>query len=52
MLVAIFDRIAALEKQGKSLEELIDVTPTAAYDGKWAAFVNGALFSKLVYAAA
>lgn len=53
MLVAIFDRVAALKKQGKSLEEVIDLKPTAAYDAKWAgSFVNGDVFSKLVYAGA
>lgn len=50
MLVTIHDRVAALKKEGKSLEEIISAKPTAAYDSKWAgSFVNGDVFTKLVY---
>jgi glyoxylase-like metal-dependent hydrolase (beta-lactamase superfamily II) len=53
MLVAIHDRVAALKKDGKSLEETIATKPTAAYDAKWAtSFITGAVFTKLVYAGA
>jgi glyoxylase-like metal-dependent hydrolase (beta-lactamase superfamily II) len=51
MLVTIRDRIAALKKQGKELDDIIAAKPTAAYDSKWAgSFVNGDVFTKLVYA--
>ena len=50
MLVAIRENVAALKKQGKSLDEVIAAKPTAAYDAKWG---NGgmtpALFTGLVY---
>jgi glyoxylase-like metal-dependent hydrolase (beta-lactamase superfamily II) len=50
MLVTIYDRVAALKKEGKSLDEIIATKPTAAYDSKWAgSFVNGDVFTKLVY---
>src|SRR5437763_17221820 len=53
MLVAIHDRIAALKKEGKSLEEAIAAKVTAAYDNKWAtSFITGDVFTKLVYAGA
>jgi glyoxylase-like metal-dependent hydrolase (beta-lactamase superfamily II) len=50
MLVTIRERVAVLKKGGKSLDEIIAVKPTAAYDSKWAgSFVNGDVFTKLVY---
>jgi glyoxylase-like metal-dependent hydrolase (beta-lactamase superfamily II) len=50
MLVTIRDRVAALKKEGKSLEQVIAEKPTAAYDGKWAtSFITGEVFAKLVY---
>ena len=53
MLVTIHDRVAALKKQGRSLDETIAAKPTAAYDGKWAtSFLTGDVFTKLVYAGA
>jgi glyoxylase-like metal-dependent hydrolase (beta-lactamase superfamily II) len=53
MLVTIHDRVAALKKEGKSLEETIAAKPTAAYDSKWAtSFLTGDVFTKLVYAGA
>ena len=53
MLVAVHDRVAALKKEGKSLEETIAARPTGAYDAKWAtSFITGAVFTKLVYAGA
>ena len=53
MLVTIHDRVAALKREGKSLEEIIAAKPTAAYDTKWAgSFMTGDVFTKLVYAGA
>jgi glyoxylase-like metal-dependent hydrolase (beta-lactamase superfamily II) len=50
VLTTIRDRIAALKREGKSLNEIVAAKPTAAYDAKWAGgFVNGEFFSKLVY---
>jgi glyoxylase-like metal-dependent hydrolase (beta-lactamase superfamily II) len=50
LLVTIYDRVAALKKEGKSLDQIIAAKPTAAYDSKWAgSFVNGDVFTKLVY---
>ena len=53
MLVTIHDKVAALKKEGKTLEETIAAKVTAAYDSKWAtSFVTGDVFTKLVYAGA
>ena len=53
MLVTIHDRVAALKKEGKSLEEAIAAKPTAAYDSKWAtSFITGDVFTKLVFTGA
>jgi len=53
MLITIHDRVAALRKEGKSLEEIIATNPTAVYDSKWAtSFITGDVFTKLVYAGA
>ncbi len=50
MLVTTREKVAALKKQGRSLEETIAAKPTAAYDAKWGRFaVNPAGFTKLVY---
>ena len=51
MLVAIRDNVAALKKQGRSLDEVVAAKPTAAYDAKWGDFViDPDLFTRLVYA--
>jgi glyoxylase-like metal-dependent hydrolase (beta-lactamase superfamily II) len=51
MLVAVRDKVAALKKQGRSLDETIAATPTAIYDAKWGQFlVTPAMFTGLVYA--
>jgi glyoxylase-like metal-dependent hydrolase (beta-lactamase superfamily II) len=51
MLVAIRDRVAALKKQGLSLDAAIAAKPTASYDAKWGDFpMNGSAFTALVYA--
>jgi glyoxylase-like metal-dependent hydrolase (beta-lactamase superfamily II) len=50
MLVAIRENVAALKKQGKSLEAVIAARPTAAYDAKWGQFViDPKFFTSLVY---
>ena len=50
MLVAIRENVAALKRQGRSLEEIVAAKPTAAYDAKWGQFVIApAFFTKLVY---
>jgi glyoxylase-like metal-dependent hydrolase (beta-lactamase superfamily II) len=50
MLAGIRENVAALKKQGKSLEASIIAKPTAAYDAKWGNFViDPPLFTKLVY---
>ena len=50
MLVAIWDPVARLKREGKSLEETIAAKPTAAYDAKWGQFLmSPPLFTTLVY---
>ena len=51
MLVAIREKVAALKKQGRSLDEAIAAKPTAAFDPKWGNFlITPAKFTGLVYA--
>jgi glyoxylase-like metal-dependent hydrolase (beta-lactamase superfamily II) len=51
MLVTVRDNVAALKRQGKSLDEVIAAKPTAAFDEKWGRFViEPAHFTRLVYA--
>jgi glyoxylase-like metal-dependent hydrolase (beta-lactamase superfamily II) len=51
MLVAIRDKVAALKKAGRTLEETIAAKPTAAHDAKFGQFViDPPFFTKLVYA--
>jgi glyoxylase-like metal-dependent hydrolase (beta-lactamase superfamily II) len=50
MLVDIRTNVAALKRQGRTLEEIIIARPTAVHDAKWGQFViSPALFTKLVY---
>ncbi|PVE22782.1 MBL fold metallo-hydrolase [Microvirga sp. KLBC 81] len=50
MLVDIREKVAALKKQGRSLDDTVAAKPTASYDAKWGQFaVNPTLFTKLVY---
>lgn len=50
MLVTVRDTVKGLKNQGKSLDQVIALKPTAAFDQKWGAFViNGATFTMLVY---
>jgi glyoxylase-like metal-dependent hydrolase (beta-lactamase superfamily II) len=51
MLVSVRDKVAALKRQGQSLDEVIAAKPTAAFDEKWGHFViDPAHFTGLVYA--
>lgn len=51
MLVAIRGNVAALKKQGRSLDETVAAKPTAEYDAKWGRFlITPAMFTALVYA--
>jgi glyoxylase-like metal-dependent hydrolase (beta-lactamase superfamily II) len=51
MLVSVRDKVSALKKEGKSLEEVVAAKPTADYDAKWGEFViDGNFFTRLVYA--
>ena len=51
MLATIRDNVAALKKQGKSLDQIIAAKPTAAFDAKFGGFViDPAFFTRLVYA--
>jgi len=51
MLVTIRGNVAALKKQGRSLEETIAARPSAAFDAKWGQFLTTpAAFTALVYA--
>jgi glyoxylase-like metal-dependent hydrolase (beta-lactamase superfamily II) len=51
MLATVRDNVAALKRQGKSLDEVIAAKPSAAFDEKWGLFViDPAHFIRLVYA--
>ena len=51
MLVTIREKVAALKKQGRSLDEVLGAKPTADHDEKWGGLViKGDFFTKLVYA--
>jgi glyoxylase-like metal-dependent hydrolase (beta-lactamase superfamily II) len=51
MLVTVRDNVAALKRQGKSLDEVIAAKPSATFDEKWGQFViDPAHFVGLVYA--
>ena len=50
MLAGIRDRVFALKRQGRSLQEVVQAKPTAAFDAVWGQFViSPDLFTKLVY---
>ena len=49
MLVTVRDRVAALVKQGKSLEEVVAAKPTAEFDAKWGS-PDHMLFLPAIYA--
>ena len=51
MLVGVREKVAALKKQGRSVEETIAAKPSSAYDAKWGQFlITPAHFTSLVYA--
>ena len=51
MLVAIRENVAALKKQGRTVDETVAAKPTAAFDAKWGQFlITPAIFTGLVYA--
>jgi glyoxylase-like metal-dependent hydrolase (beta-lactamase superfamily II) len=51
MLVTIREKVAALKKQGRSLDEVIAAKPTEPFDAKWGGFViKPPAFVSLVYA--
>ena len=50
MLLRIRDTVAALKKQGKSLDEVLAINPAAEYEVKWGGFViDVKSFTTLVY---
>jgi hypothetical protein len=50
VLVGIRDKVAALKKQGKSLEEVIAAKPGARTDDEWGkSFISPSAFILLVY---
>jgi glyoxylase-like metal-dependent hydrolase (beta-lactamase superfamily II) len=51
MLVAIRESVAAMKKEGRTLEEIVAAKPTAPFDAKWGQFlITPAMFTGLVYA--
>jgi len=51
MLATVREKISALKKQGRSLDEVVAAKPTADYDAKWGGYViDGNFFTRLVYA--
>ena len=51
MLVSMRDKVAAIKKQGMSLDKVIAAKPSAAYDARWGRFlIDGSFFTRLVYA--
>jgi hypothetical protein len=51
VLVTVRGNVAALKKQGQTLEEVLAAEPTSNYDAKWGDFViDGKTFTSLVYA--
>ena len=50
LLVTARDRVAALKKQGRSLDEIVAARPTAAWDAKWGGgFMSPRMFAGLVF---
>lgn len=50
MLVEIRSNVAALKREGKTLDQAIAARPTAKFDPKWGNFViSPAFFTRLVY---
>jgi glyoxylase-like metal-dependent hydrolase (beta-lactamase superfamily II) len=50
MLVSVREKVSALKKEGRSLDEVLAARPTADYDAKWGGFViDGKKFTGLVF---
>jgi hypothetical protein len=49
MLVTIRDPVAALKKQGRTINEVLAAKPSAAYDAMWGNFIVPHLFIRSVY---
>jgi glyoxylase-like metal-dependent hydrolase (beta-lactamase superfamily II) len=50
MLVAVRNKVAALKKQGRSLDETVAAKPTATFDARWGNFlITPTAFTGLVY---
>src|SRR5215467_15873188 len=50
MLVGVRDKVAALKKQGRTLDETIAAKPSATFDARWGNFlITPATFTGLVY---
>jgi glyoxylase-like metal-dependent hydrolase (beta-lactamase superfamily II) len=50
MLVSVREKVSALKKKGRSLDEVLAAKPTGDYDAKWGGFViDGKNFTGLVY---
>jgi len=50
MLVSVREKVSALKKGGRSLDEVLAAKPTGDYDAKWGGFViDGKNFAGLVY---
>ena len=51
MLVTVRSAVAALKKQGRTLEQTVAAKPTAKFDAKWGQFlISPAAFVAVVYA--
>jgi glyoxylase-like metal-dependent hydrolase (beta-lactamase superfamily II) len=49
MLSTIRDKVAALKKEGKTMDEVVAAKPTAAFDNKWGSVIVPNLFTRSVY---
>ena len=50
LLVSTREKVATLKKQGRSLDEIVAVKPTAAWDDKWGGgFMSPRMFTGLVF---
>src|SRR5215469_5993905 len=50
LLATVRDKVEALKKQGRTLDEIVAAKPTAAWDAKWGGgFMNPRMFTGLVF---
>jgi glyoxylase-like metal-dependent hydrolase (beta-lactamase superfamily II) len=50
MLVAVRERVAKLKRQGRTLDEVVQAKPTAAFDAAWdGTIISPDFFTRLVY---